>query len=31
MLLHIGREPGLELAHHRRQAGHFGNRIEQRP
>jgi hypothetical protein len=30
MLLRIGSEPVLELAHHRRQAGHFGDRIEQR-
>jgi len=28
--LHISGETGLELAHHRRQARHFGNRIEQR-
>jgi len=28
---HIGREPRLDVAHHRGQAGHFGNRIEQRP
>jgi hypothetical protein len=31
MLLRVGSEPGLELAHHRHQARHFGNRIEQRP
>jgi hypothetical protein len=30
MLLGVGSEPGLELAHHRHQAGHFGDRIEQR-
>src|SRR5262245_58672366 len=29
--LHIGLEPSLELADQRRQAGHFGERIEQRP
>jgi hypothetical protein len=28
---HIGLEPSLELADQRRQAGHFGDRIEQRP
>ena len=28
--LHIGREPGLELAHHRHEADHLGDRIEQR-
>jgi hypothetical protein len=31
MLLHIGRELGLELAHQRSQAGHDDDRIEQRP
>src|SRR5438874_12400647 len=29
MLLRVGSEPSLELAHHRHQAGHFGDRIEQ--
>ena len=31
MLLHIGREPGLELAHQRAKARHDGDRLEQRP
>jgi signal transduction histidine kinase len=31
MLLHIGREPGLELAHQRGEAGHDGDRTKQRP
>jgi hypothetical protein len=31
MLLHIGREPGLELAHQRAEARHDGDRLEQRP
>jgi hypothetical protein len=30
MLLRVGSEPNLELPHHRLQAGHFGDRIEQR-
>jgi hypothetical protein len=29
--LHIGCEPRLKLAHQRHQAGHQGDRIEQRP
>ncbi len=31
MLLHIGREPSLELAHQRAEARHDGDRLEQRP
>jgi transposase len=31
MLLHIGREPGLGLAHQRAKARHDGDRLEQRP
>jgi hypothetical protein len=31
MLLHIGREPSLELAHQRAKARHDGDRLEQRP
>ena len=31
MLLHIGREPGLELAYQRGEAGHDGDRTKQRP
>jgi hypothetical protein len=30
-LLHIGREPGLELAHQWAEARHDGDRLEQRP
>jgi hypothetical protein len=30
ILLRVGSEPSLELAHHRHQAGHFGDCIEQR-